>query len=100
MIAICSHVAPEGMLDTPARLMTYGAISIWLAAFLATYVAPMLADRSGAAAERSGAGLEAHLLPWSAAPYGPSTGPILLGTRWHPGYVRRNGSRSHTLDTA
>jgi hypothetical protein len=43
MIAFCSHVSPEGMLDGPVRLMTYGVFSIWLAAFLATYVLPMLA---------------------------------------------------------
>jgi hypothetical protein len=43
MIAICSHAAPEGMLDGPVRLMTYGSLSIWLAAFLATYVLPLLA---------------------------------------------------------
>jgi hypothetical protein len=43
MIAICSHAAPEGMLDGPVRLMTYGAFSICLAAFLATYVLPIVA---------------------------------------------------------
>jgi hypothetical protein len=43
MIATCSHLAPEGMLDGPIRLVTFGTISLWLAAFLATYVLPMLA---------------------------------------------------------
>jgi hypothetical protein len=73
MIAICSHAAPEGMLDGPVRLMTYGAFSIWLAAFLATYVLPMLASLLTGPKKRAIApvrrrseavpGLEANLLP-------------------------------------
>jgi hypothetical protein len=42
MIASCSHVAPEGMLEGPIRLVTYGAFGVWLAAFLATYILPLL----------------------------------------------------------
>ncbi|HWZ50910.1 MAG TPA: hypothetical protein VNW54_05550 [Granulicella sp.] len=42
MTALASHGAPEGMLEGPIYMMTYGALSIWLAAVLATYVLPIV----------------------------------------------------------
>jgi hypothetical protein len=41
MIASCAHVAPEGMLEGPVWLVTYGAFAVGLSAFLATYILPL-----------------------------------------------------------
>lgn len=44
VVAICAHMAPEGMMSGPFYLMTIGSATVLLVSFLAAYVLPLIGN--------------------------------------------------------
>jgi len=42
MVALCAHIAPEGMMNGPFYLTTVGAVTVIFVSFLAAYVLPII----------------------------------------------------------
>ena len=44
MVAMCAHIAPEGMMNGPYYLTTIGPLTVIFVSFLATYVLPLIGN--------------------------------------------------------
>lgn len=44
MVALCAHIAPEGMMNGPFYLMTVGPMMVIFVSFLAAYVLPLIGN--------------------------------------------------------
>ena len=58
MVAMCSHIAPEGMMSGPFYLSTIGPLTVIFVSFLALYVLPLIGNllirRGRAGADQAG----------------------------------------------
>jgi hypothetical protein len=44
MVAMCSHIAPEGMMNGPFYLTSIGPLTVIFVSFLAAYVLPLIGN--------------------------------------------------------
>jgi hypothetical protein len=44
MVAMCAHIAPEGMMNGPFYLTTVGPLTVIFVSFLAAYVLPLIGN--------------------------------------------------------